>query len=97
MSDLALWVYDRLEGEMMSKLHTWLLTYITKRAVIQGPDHCCNIVKLYIIIAAAVKDEFYEDNQPTLEAFLKSCYEISICKVLPLGRNNEKTSNKLVI
>ncbi len=59
---------------------TWnerrLLKKIAKRIVVQGPDHKNNICEYYNIMAKAADEEFSEDNRPTLNAFLRSCFNI---------------------
>lgn len=61
----------------MNIFERWFLTRIIKREVRQGYDHAQRIEGLYRLIYDAAKAEFYEDNAPTLTAFLVERF----CKV----------------
>jgi predicted ATPase len=62
----------------MSKLFRFLLKYICRRIVIQGHNHKSNIIEYFSILADAVKEEFTEDNNVTLNEFLSVCHKISL-------------------
>lgn len=59
----------------MNRLDQWLLKRICKKLVKQGPKHKSRIAQYYKIMADAARQEFYEDNEPTLKGFLDECYE----------------------
>jgi hypothetical protein len=59
----------------MNKLDRWLLKRICKKLVIQGSEHKSRIAQYYKIMADAARQEFTEDNEPTLKHFLTECYE----------------------
>ena len=61
----------------MTKLERWLLKQVAKRLCTQGYDHKHNIIDYYSIMANAAKAEFTEDTRPTLNAFLRSCFNIA--------------------
>ena len=56
----------------MTKFQKWMLTKIAKKIVIQGA-HRSRIIEFYSIVVDAARDEFREDNKPTLDSFLKEC------------------------
>ncbi len=60
----------------MTRFERCMLKRIAKRLVVQGPDHKHNICEYYNIMAKAADLEFTEDNRPTLNAFLRSCFNI---------------------
>jgi len=60
----------------MTKLERWFLKRLLRREVRQG-NHKQRIVRLYVLIAEACKDEFTEDNKPTLDAFLTDCQDLA--------------------
>jgi hypothetical protein len=62
----------------MNWLESWLLKRIIRKQVIQGTDHHVRITNLYRMIRLACEDEFTEDNTPTLNAFLKDCFDESL-------------------
>ena len=55
-----------------------LLKWIAKKIVIQSHLHKANIINYYHILNEAVREQFNEDNKPTLESFLKECHEESL-------------------
>ena len=57
----------------MNNFERWALRRIAKRAVIQG-DHKSRITEYYQIIIRAARNEFTEDNGPTLNNFLTECH-----------------------
>ena len=64
----------------MTKLQTHKLKKIAQKAVIQG-DHKANIILYYSILIDAARDEFTEDNRPTLAGFLKDCHKEALEKM----------------
>ena len=54
------------------------LKKIAKEEVQQGPSHKYNIIDMYTIIRKMAANEFTEDNVPTLNHFLKECFEESL-------------------
>jgi hypothetical protein len=54
------------------------LEKIAESAVIQGEDHDARITEFYATLNRAARFEFIEDNRPTLEAFLRECFEKSL-------------------
>ena len=61
----------------ITKLQMWVLRYITKRIVRQSQWHQSNIIKYYEIMNDAAKAEFAEDHKPSLDAFLKFCFDVA--------------------
>lgn len=61
----------------MNCLERWFLERICKKLVVQGPAHKQNIVDYYKIIRRAAKNEFTEDNDVTLDAFMSECHKES--------------------
>ena len=59
----------------MNKLETWFFKRILKQEVRQDYDHDVRITKMYQMIRDAARAEFTEDNEPTLDAFLRECFE----------------------
>ncbi len=58
----------------MTKLQRFLLQWVARRIVIPG-GHDIRIIEAYQIIYDATKTEFFEDNKPTLDAFLQDCFD----------------------
>jgi len=58
----------------MSKCELWFMRRVIKKQVIQG-DHKRRIFNLYAMIVDAARDEFTEDNKPTLDGFLKEIHQ----------------------
>lgn len=58
-------------------LELWLLKKIFKRAVIQSHQHANNITKIYTLLHEAARDQFTEENSPTLDDFLRERFELS--------------------
>ncbi len=52
-----------------------LLTWISREIVVQSHRHQTNIIAYYKVIADAARDEFAEDNKPTLDSFLTECHQ----------------------
>ena len=59
----------------MNKVTRAVLKHLCKQLVKQGPEHKNNITEYFAIMRQAAQTEFTEDNKPTLDAFLKECYE----------------------
>ena len=51
---------------------------IARRAVIQGRHHQENIVEMMRIICEAARNEFTEDNEPTIRSFLDECFQEAV-------------------
>lgn len=58
----------------MTLFEQWFIKRIFAREVIQG-DHQQRICNLYKMLREAAMNEFTEDNQPTLDDFLRECFE----------------------
>lgn len=58
----------------MTKLELWFMKRIIRRQVLQG-NHRRRIFNMYAIIIDAARDEFTEDNKPTLDEFLKGIHQ----------------------
>ncbi len=56
----------------------FILKWIAKKIVIQSYDHKYNIIDYYRVLNDAARDEFREDNKPTLDDFLSECHKISL-------------------
>ncbi len=63
----------------MTKLQVWLLKKIVKQVVIQG-YHKRRIIEFYGILVDAARNEFTEDNKPTLDCFLKECHQEALTR-----------------
>lgn len=59
----------------MTRFERWFLKRLLRREVWQGPGHDQRIAGLYGLIREACEKEFFEDNAPTLSAFLAECFE----------------------
>jgi hypothetical protein len=59
----------------MRTLYANVLKYICRRLVIQGHTHKANITEYYRIMYQAAQNEFTEDNKPTLDDFLRECFD----------------------
>jgi len=65
----------------ITRLQIAILTWISKRIVIQSHWHKMNIIEYYTILADAARDQFREDNKVTLDDFLTECHKISLNKL----------------
>ena len=72
----------------MNKLEHWFMKRIISKMVIQSPHHDARISYLYEMIYEACRKEFYEDNTPTLEAFLQECFDYA--KPVPEAEQTER-------
>lgn len=43
--------------------------------MVQGFDHRQNIIEYYKVMHKAAKEQFTEDNKPTLDGFLTDCHK----------------------
>ena len=69
---------DQAEMPGVSKMNSfdkWLLKGILRRTIIQGPDHHKWIRELYFMIRDACKNEFYEDNEVTMDDYLNEWFQ----------------------
>jgi len=64
-----------LRGFIVNKFETWFFKRVISRELIQGPEHRRNIVSLYGMIVYAARDEFKEDNKPSLDSFLSEAHQ----------------------
>ena len=62
----------------MNKFEEWFLKRVYKREVRQGYDHPERIKNLYNMINDACRDEFYEDNLPTIRCALGDWFQDSL-------------------
>ena len=59
----------------MNWFQRWVLRQVFAQEVVQGYDHDKRIRTLYAMIRKASRDEFIEDSQQSLNAFLKEQFE----------------------
>jgi len=59
----------------MNRFEKWFIKRVFEREVIQGYDHDKRISNLYGMVREACRNEFIEDNKPTLDAFLREQFE----------------------
>lgn len=59
----------------MSKLEKWLFSKIIRRNLIDGVNHAYYIASFYRLIRETVRDEYPEDNDPTLNVLLRQIFE----------------------
>lgn len=57
-----------------------ILSNLCEKLVKQGSFHRENIVEYFGIMINATKNEFTEDNQPTVNAFMVECLEEAISR-----------------
>jgi len=60
---------------LLDKFDHWTFKRIVERAIVQGPSHANNIQKMYQIIHNVARNEFTEDNNFTLDGFLRELFE----------------------
>lgn len=76
---------------MITKLQIIVLEYLCRKLVVQGYNHKNNIKKYYQIMREAARNEFWEDNETTLDSFLQECFDSSkINKSYELDCNGER-------
>lgn len=68
----------------MNRFEVWVMRTLIRKAVSQGYRHPNRIKGLYMLIADAVRNEFYEDNQYTRNFFMKELFEEAIIPRYPL-------------
>ena len=66
-------------NSIMTKFKLFLLEWICKSIVIQGPNHRNNIITYYKVIRDAAIEEFTEENESSLDSFLKECHSEVSC------------------
>ena len=59
----------------MTRFERWYLHRILRREVVQGYDHDQRISALYAMIHDACRQEFSEENDPTLDDALREWFE----------------------
>lgn len=59
----------------MNNVEAWFIKRIINREVVQGFDHRRKIFNLYAMIVDSARDQFTEDNKPTLDGFLKDLHQ----------------------
>lgn len=59
----------------ITKFQTWLLRTMFRNLFLQGRHHENNIIAVYSIVTDVAREEFSEDNQPTLNDFLEDCHK----------------------
>ena len=68
-----------LNNKRPSRCLAWLvrlfLRWTCRKLVVQGYHHRGNIIAYFQIMREAANGEFYEDNKPTLDAFLQECFD----------------------
>ena len=64
--------------EKITEFQLYVLRWIAKKIVRQSSEHKNNITDYYRVIYVAAKEEFTEDNKPTLDSFLQECHEESM-------------------
>lgn len=62
----------------ISNIDRLRLQFIFKKYVAQGHNHTHRITELYKMIHEAARNEFTEDSDVSLNAFLKECFDNSI-------------------
>lgn len=62
----------------MNAFDLWLYRAILRRNVRQGENHPATITALYAEIRKAAEREFYEDNKPTRDDYLREWFEASL-------------------
>ncbi len=61
----------------MNKFHKWLLKRIAKDVVVQG-NHVKRVEEFNKILIDAAREQFTEDNKPTVDMFLRTCFELAL-------------------
>lgn len=61
----------------MNRLENWLFKRIVRKQVIQG-SHKHKIIKMFSVIIDYAREEFTEDNTPTLDSFIYKCFKESL-------------------
>lgn len=63
---------------MFEAFERWHFKNHIRKQIIQGPHHTRNLENIYRDIHSAMKNEFYEDNKPTLDGFMRGCFESAL-------------------
>lgn len=63
-----------------------LLRVLCRRLVLQGPTHKANITEYYRVMREAARHEFREDNDVTLDTFLRECHDEANNRSEPTAR-----------
>tara|TARA_R100001480_G_scaffold18283_3_gene27765 strand:+ start:1404 stop:1640 length:237 start_codon:yes stop_codon:yes gene_type:complete len=58
-------------------IERWFLKRIIRKNVMQG-SHYDRILSLYNLIISACREEFTEDNKPTLDGFLSEIHQSAL-------------------
>ena len=64
----------------MNWLERLLLKRLCEKLVVQGFYHEQKITEYYKVMYEAAKNEFFEDNKPTLDSFLVECNKTAMEK-----------------
>lgn len=72
----------------MNKLENWFMKRIIRKMVIQSLHNDARISYLYEMIYDACRNEYFEDNIPTLESFLQECFDYA--KPVPEAEQTER-------
>jgi hypothetical protein len=67
----------------LTKFQMWILRKVFKAAMIQSSYHQRNLVTIQILLLEVMRAEFYEDNDATLDYFVRDCYIEAKATVLP--------------
>jgi hypothetical protein len=67
----------------LSKLQLWMLRKIFSTAMVQGAHHANNLVTIQSLLLEVLRKEFYEDNDVTLDYFVRDCYLDAKANVIP--------------
>ena len=59
----------------MSRFKRWLLKWIARGIVTQGPSHEGDMTEYYSILVDAARQEFTEDGVCALREFLEDCHQ----------------------
>lgn len=62
----------------ITRMQLFILSWIAKKIVIQSWYHKQNIIDYYKVVNDAARNEFREDNKPTLDDFLSECHRVSL-------------------
>ncbi|BAU39981.1 hypothetical protein [Ralstonia phage RSP15] len=62
---------------MFQQLQLWILRRIIRNIVSGGFDKHIQVASIYKEVRDACREEFYEDNQPTIDGFTKDCFKIA--------------------
>ena len=60
---------------MMTRFERWFVKRVLRKEFVQGPEHAKNISAVYALVREVCVEEFFEDNLPTMDAFLRERFE----------------------